>query len=163
VSEREENLSQVLPGRALTPDEARAMLESVLDALAYIHRKGFVHGHIKPANIMASGDQLKVSSDGLRNSGESPDGLGHQSAYDAPEYVSGILPMSQKMSPAGDVWSVGMTLVETLTQNPPVARTANNKIHCCRGLCRTLFLILPDTACFVTLRAGGLLLKSEPG
>ena len=123
----EENLAQVLPNRPLTPAEARAMLESVLDTLAYIHRKGFVHGHIKPADIMASGDQLKVSSDGLRRAGESPDGFGHQDAYDAPEYASGILPMSQSMSPAGDVWSLGMTLVETLTQSLPVARFADQQ------------------------------------
>ena len=58
------------------------MLESVLDVLAYLHGKGFVHGHIKPANIMASGDELKVSSDGLRRAGESLDGPGIQDAYD---------------------------------------------------------------------------------
>src|SRR6202040_2409653 len=34
---------------------------------------------------------------------------------------------SQSMSPAGDVWSLGMTLVETLTQNLPVERTAEQK------------------------------------
>ena len=123
----EENLAQILPGRPLTPAEARAMLESVLDALAYIHGKGFVHGHIKPANIMASGDQLKVSSDGLRREGGSPDGFGHQAPYDPPEYASGILPMSQSMSPAGDVWSLGMTLVETLTQSLPVARISEHQ------------------------------------
>jgi TonB family protein len=123
----EENLAQILPGRPLTPAEARAMLESVLDALAYIHGKGFVHGHIKPANIMASGDQLKVSSDGLRGEGGSPDGFGHQAPYDAPEYASGILPMSQSMSPAGDVWSLGMTLVETLTQSLPVVRISEQQ------------------------------------
>lgn len=120
----EENLAQVLPGRALTPAEARAMLESVLDVLAYLHGKGFVHGHIKSANIMASGDQLKVSSDELRRVGESLDGPGYQDAYDPPENARGIIPVPQTMSPAGDVWSLGMTLVETLTQNLPVARTA---------------------------------------
>jgi TonB family protein len=119
----EENLAQVLPGRALTPAEARVMLESVLDVLGYLHRKGFVHGHIKPANIMASGDELKVSSDGLCRAGEFLDGRGYQDAYDAPENVRGVLPKPEPMSPAGDVWSLGMTLVETLTQNLPVART----------------------------------------
>lgn len=123
----EENLAQVLPGRALTPAEARAMLESVLDVLAYLHRKGFVHGHIKPANIMASGDQLKVSSDGLRRAGESLDGPGHQTAYDPPEIARGVIPVSQTMSPAGDVWSLGMTLVEALTQNLPVVRAAEQQ------------------------------------
>jgi len=119
----EENLAEVIPGRALTPAEAREMLESVLDVLAYLHGKGFVHGHIKPTNIMASRDQLKVSSDGLRRVGELLDGPGDQNAYDPPEMARGILPMSQVVSPAGDVWSMGMTLVEALTQSLPVVRT----------------------------------------
>jgi TonB family protein len=123
----EENLAQVLPGRALKPDEAREMLESVLDVLAYLYRKGFVHGHIKPANIMASGDQLKVSSDGLRRAGESLDGSDSGTAYDPPEIASGDISVPQTISPAGDVWSLGMTLVETLTQNLPVVRTAEKQ------------------------------------
>ena len=95
----EENLAQVLPGRALTPAEAREMLDSVLDVLAYLHRKGFVHGHIKPANIMASGDELKVSSDALSRAGESLDGPGHQTPYDPPEYALGDQPsVSNKVS-----------------------------------------------------------------
>ena len=123
----EENLAQVLPGRALTPAEARAMLESVLEVLAYLHCKGFVHGHIKPANIMASGDQLKVTSDGLRRAGESLDGPGIQDAYDPPENARGITPVPQTISSAGDVWSLGMTLVETLTQNLFDARSAEHQ------------------------------------
>jgi TonB family protein len=35
--------------------------------------------------------------------------------------------VSQSMSPAGDVWSLGMTLVETLTQHLPDARKAEQK------------------------------------
>ncbi len=110
----EEDLSQVLPHRPLTPAEAREMLAPALDALAYVHSKGFVHGHIKPANIMAVHDQLRVSSDGLCAVGESSGGLGKPSAYDPPETASG------RISPAGDVWSLGMTLVEALTQRLPV-------------------------------------------
>lgn len=123
----EENLAQVLPDRALTPAEAREMLESVLDVLAYLHRKGFVHGHIKPANIMASGDQLKVSSDGLRRAGESIHSPSDRNPYDPPEITRDNIPAPQATSPAGDVWSLGMTLVETLTQNLPVVRTAEQQ------------------------------------
>jgi TonB family protein len=124
----EENLAQVLPDRALAPAEARAMLDSVLDVLSYLHGKGFVHGHIKPANIMANGDLLKVSSDGLRRAGESVDGRGMPSAYDAPENVGEAIPVAEAMSSAGDVWSLGMTLVETLTQNLPVVRAAEQPV-----------------------------------
>src|SRR5438309_4996301 len=67
----EEDLSQILPHRPLTPSETRDMLQPVLDALAYVHGKGFVHGHLKPANIMAIADQVKLSSDGLCAPGES--------------------------------------------------------------------------------------------
>ena len=44
----EENLSQVLRHRALTPAEAYDMLDPAVDALAYLHGKGLVHGHLKP-------------------------------------------------------------------------------------------------------------------
>jgi eukaryotic-like serine/threonine-protein kinase len=111
----EESLSQILPYRTLTPEEARDTLRPVLDVLAYIHAKGFVHGHIKPANVMAVGDLIKVSSDGLCGVGESSRVLGATNGYAAPEIADGA-----GMAPAADVWSLGVTLVEALTQNPPV-------------------------------------------
>lgn len=123
----EENLAEVVPSRALSPAEAREMIAPVLDALAWLHGKGFVHGHIKPGNIMACGDQLKISSDGLLRSGEPQDTASEQSAYDPPEMARGILPMPTLMSPAGDVWSLGMTLVEGLSQFLPDARLGEQK------------------------------------
>jgi TonB family protein len=110
----EESLAQILPYRALTPQETRDMLQSVLDALGYIHAKGFVHGHIKPANIMAVGNEIKLSSDGLCGVGELSRVLRMPGIYAAPEIVEG-----GGVSPASDVWSLGMTLVEALTQHPP--------------------------------------------
>ena len=108
------NLSQILPHRPLTPAEIRETLKPILDALAYLHGKGFVHGHLKPANIMGVDNQIKISSDGLRRMGESSGRLGAPGVYDPPEAASGTL------SPAGDVWSLGITLVEAMTQRPPV-------------------------------------------
>jgi TonB family protein len=110
----EESLEKILPYRPLTPAEAQDMLQSVLDGLAYIHAKGFVHGHIQPANIMAVGDQIKLSSDGLCGAGESSRVLGTPGIYAAPEIANG-----GGISPASDIWSLGMTLVEALTQHPP--------------------------------------------
>ena len=117
----EENLSQVLPHRPLTPEEAGAMLKPVLEALAYVHGKGFVHGHIKPSNIMALDDQVKISCDGVCRLGESRDGVWKPSVYDPPESAGGGI------SAAGDVWSLGMTLVETLTQGIPIWNRAEQR------------------------------------
>ena len=109
----DEDLSQLLPYRPLTSVEARAMLNPVLDALVYVHSQGFVHGRMKPANILAREDQIKISSDGLYHLDEWGGRLIKPSPYDPPEAASGGI------SPAGDVWSLGMTLVETLTQHLP--------------------------------------------
>ena len=85
----EENLAQILPYRPLTSAEMRDTLQPVLDALAYIHAKGFVHGHIKPANVMAVGDLIKISSDRLCGVGESSRVLGAPGVYLAPEIADG--------------------------------------------------------------------------
>lgn len=109
----EEDLSQIIPNRALSPSEAREMLEPMLDALVYLHGNGLAHSRIKPSNILAAADQLKLSSDSLAPIGESRKPTHKFDAHDAPE--TAISPLS----PAADVWSLGMTLVETLTQRTP--------------------------------------------
>ena len=109
----DEDLSQVVPVRALTESEARDMLRPVLEALTYLHGKGFAHGHIKPSNILAVGEDLKISSDGICALREMPIGRARASVYDAPEAGT------RGASAAGDTWSVGVTLVEVLTQRLP--------------------------------------------
>jgi TonB family protein len=109
----EEDLSQILPQRALTPEETRDMLCPVLDGLEYLHGKGFVHGDLKPANILATGDRLKFSSDAISRIGEAQSASKKAGVYDPPEAISGML------TPAADVWSLGTTLVEVLTQHLP--------------------------------------------
>ena len=122
----QENLAQFLPQRPLTPAEARDVLVPTLSALAHLHAEGLIHGHVRPSNIMAIDDCLKLSSDGISEqpgsseasaenvSGAVPATARTQTSYDAPEVAAGTL------SPAADMWSLGMTLVEMLTQRLPV-------------------------------------------
>lgn len=110
----EENLSQVVPERALTAEEAQIMLPPVLKALSYLHGSGLVHGSMKPSNILATGDQVKISSDTLRLAEEFTRKRS-LTVYDAPEMGKGMT------TPAADAWSLGVTLVEVLTQRLPGA------------------------------------------
>ena len=90
------------------------MLPPALDALAHLHSKGLVHGRLRPSNILAAGDQVKVSTDSVRVDGElasSPAGV--MDGYDPPEAPSG------KLTAASDVWSLAMTMAEVLTQRRP--------------------------------------------
>src|ERR1700676_3390934 len=109
----EQNLAQILPGRALTPDEVRDMLPPTLDALAYLHGKNLVQGRLKPPNFLVVDDQLKLASDTIRPAGESAASIAKPSLYDPPEAKNGT------NSAAGDIWGLGITITEALTQCPP--------------------------------------------
>jgi len=109
----DEDLSQVLPQRPLTPSEAGDLLPPVLDALSYLHARKLVHTRIKPSNVLAVGDQLKLSADQLIPAGEANTVRERRDIYDAPETAAGVA------SPEADIWSLGLTLFTTLTQNVP--------------------------------------------
>jgi len=106
----QEVLAEVLEQRPLTADETRETLGPVLDALRYLHAKGFVHGRLKPSNMVAINDCLKVSADCVALAAGGGTNRTGKEAYDAPELGRG------KITPAADVWSLGMTLVCCLTQ-----------------------------------------------
>ena len=106
----EENLSQILPHRPLTTTETEYMLRSALEVLAYLHGAGLAHARLKPSNLLAVRDQLKISSDTICAAGEKCLSPGEPTVYDAPEIATA------GASPAGDIWSLGITLVEALTQ-----------------------------------------------
>jgi serine/threonine protein kinase len=115
----DENLSEILPHRPLTAEETCEMLAPILDALAYVHEKGLAHAAIRPAKIMAVGDRVKISSDRLVTVGERSYASLAPSAYDPPEARRGVISPAGAISQSGDVWSLGSTLVEALTQSIP--------------------------------------------
>jgi TonB family protein len=111
----DENLAQFLPHRALAIAETRDMLEPFLDTLKYLHSQDLVHGRIQPGNILAIEDQLKLSSDTIGRAGDPRAKVEQPDAYSPPDAAT--LPLSA----SDDVWSLGITLVEALTQHAPTA------------------------------------------
>jgi serine/threonine protein kinase len=107
----EEELSSV--DRPLTPKEARETLTPAVEALAYLHGRGFAHGRIKPSNILSVGEELKISGDAPLRKGKRHTSASAATPYDPPELAkSGV-------TPAGDVWSLGVTLVQAMTMELP--------------------------------------------
>ncbi len=110
----DEVLAEILPERALTPDETEEMLGPILDALACLHGHGLVHGRLKTSNILVVADSLKLSPDCSPIASSKAAALTLQTgASDAPELSRGVV------SPAADIWSLGMVLVAALTQRMP--------------------------------------------
>jgi hypothetical protein len=109
----DQTLAQLLPRRALTPDETREMLIPTLSALNFLHRNKLVQGQVKPTNLLVVGDQVKLASDTIRSVGKLSSGILRASLHDPPELKEG------EIGPAGDIWGLGVTLIEALTQHPP--------------------------------------------
>jgi TonB family protein len=109
----EQTLAQILRRRALSLDETQDLLLPTLDVVAFLHRNHLVHGQLRPSNFLAVGDQLKLTRDGIRPVGDSASGIRSRSSYDPPEL------QERGFSTAGDIWSLGVTVVEALTQRVP--------------------------------------------
>lgn len=107
-------LSQIIPRKALDPSQVKAILEPIVDALGFLHGKGLTHGNLKPANIVGVGDQWKLASDEIVEPGEFARADRKPDAYDAPEILDG------KLTPAVDMWSLGIIAVEAFSQRTPV-------------------------------------------
>jgi hypothetical protein len=111
----QQTLCEVLSQRALTADEVRDMLPATLGALSFLHRKSLVLGHLKPANVLVVNDQLKLASDSIRPAGAPRVDSAEPSFYDPPEASR------TNFASADDIWGLGVTLVEALTQSLPSA------------------------------------------
>ncbi|MFD0585339.1 Stk1 family PASTA domain-containing Ser/Thr kinase [Dactylosporangium darangshiense] len=115
--------------RRLQPQEALAIMEQMLAAIAAAHRSGLVHRDVKPENVLVAespGDQhnlidgvVKVADFGLARAVEaSADETGSHLmatvAYVAPELVT-----DGHADPRTDVYSSGIVLFEMLTGRVP--------------------------------------------
>jgi eukaryotic-like serine/threonine-protein kinase len=106
----DETLDAILAERPLTPREASECLSAVVAGLEELHAHGLVHGCIAPEHIFSIGESIKLSSDCARAATTASALPRLRVRYQAPE--------QQNATPEADVWCVGATLVEILTQQP---------------------------------------------
>jgi hypothetical protein len=60
------NLAEILAERPLTSAETTEVGISVVAALRALHETGLIHEHVEPANVLASGEVIKLRSDCVR-------------------------------------------------------------------------------------------------
>lgn len=98
--------------------------KQVCSALEYAHGSGIVHRDIKPANIMVMDSfQVKVMDFGIahfQSSSMTQTGV----AMGTPSYISPELLQGHEVTPATDIYSLGVVLYELLTRRKPF--TAEN-------------------------------------
>jgi serine/threonine protein kinase len=116
---RGQNLQELLRAEGCLPlDRALDIAAQILDALDYAHRMQTVHRDIKPANILLSRDGIvKLVDFGLAEilaTNAYAGGAGTY-AYMAPEDFA----EEDRSDNQSDIWAVGITLYEMLTQQRP--------------------------------------------
>jgi serine/threonine-protein kinase len=110
-----ETLADRLGRGPLPPGEAAAVCGQIAAALAAAHEAGLVHRDVKPANVCLTRDGVKVLDFGIAARGESRPDLGTP-AYLAPEQLS-----RNPVTPAADVFALGVVIFEALTGRRPYA------------------------------------------
>ncbi len=115
------NLKQLLAEKhMLSAEEAIDITCQMCSVLQVAHAQGFIHRDIKPQNIMITPDgQAKLTDFGIvrvmEAAGLTNSGIVLGTAdYLAPEQARG-----EKLSPASDLYSLGVVLYEMLAGRPP--------------------------------------------
>jgi len=112
MEKADDNLAAVLRHRPLDVDELRELLDGLLPALEFLHAKGYVHSRLKPSNVLACGNAVKLSSDRVRSLALPRTVIEPPGLYDAPETGGG------QFSPASDVYSLVVLVLEALSGAP---------------------------------------------
>ena len=124
----ERTLAEVLSQRALAADELRRVLRPVLGALSFLHRRNLVQGGLTPSSVLIVNKRPKLASDTIRPAGESSASLASASVYDPPESRDG------SYTTAGDIWCLGVIMVEALTRQQPTWREPGGTVVLPAGL-----------------------------
>jgi tetratricopeptide (TPR) repeat protein len=95
------------------------LLVQMLQALAYLHRRGIIHRDLKPRNVLVTNGQVKVLDFGLSMASEQggdsqAGGTAGTLAYMAPEVLTGDTP-----SESADLYAVGVMAYELFSGRHP--------------------------------------------
>lgn len=140
-------LAQRLENGPLTLPEVHTLFTALVQAVAYIHRRGVIHRDLKPSNILLDSEDGQIyvrlidfgiatlmgrpASPPLTKAGNELGTI----AYMAPERLSGIA------APSNDIYSLGIILYEMWTGHLPSAdqpvklpQALQNVVHRCIAL-----------------------------
>jgi alkyl hydroperoxide reductase subunit AhpC len=120
-----QTLAKILEQSALTAPRATTIAAQVASGMAAAHSHGVVHGDLKPANVMVSGDDMAkimdfglarraaatpVNADTMNWNPSTTGGISGTPSYLSPEQTRG-----EPATPASDVFSLGLMIYEMIT------------------------------------------------
>lgn len=129
-------VTELLPGGTLAESmersrfpehDAAAVIHQLCDALAHIHKLGYIHRDVKPENILLTHRRASASSDPPTTIKLADFGVAHriaetdhlQEVWGTPGYLAPEVLRGEADSAAPDLWSVGVILYVLLSGERP--------------------------------------------
>jgi len=122
-----ETLGEILARGPLSAAASAAILDQLLDAMAYAHARGVVHRDVKPDNVFVTGDgRVKLADFGIAHVGggqtmTQAGTLMGTPGYMAPEQVTG-----SPVDARADIFAIGAIGYEMLTGYNPFGATTGD-------------------------------------
>ena len=142
-------LSQRIADGPLAPDEVAEIGAQLADALAYAHGQGVIHRDVKPGNVLLGRSGVKLADFGIaRLVGDTVRHTMTGQAIGTAAYISPEQVLGHDVTPAADVYALGLVLLEVLTgeraypgsahrgRAGPAAPVAARARHAARALAR---------------------------
>jgi serine/threonine-protein kinase len=120
-----ESLADVLKRRGrLVPRDALRVLHALADAVAHVHTREIVHRDLKPANVRVTADgNIKLLDFGISKSAHAAGLTQTGNVIGTPRYLSPEQLLGHEITPATDVWALGVLFYEMITGATPFAGT----------------------------------------
>lgn len=128
-------LARLVAQGPVAPLEVKRIGKALSEALVHIHARGIVHRDVKPSNVLLAEDGTPYLADfGFAHAHDSPaltatDCIVGTAGYLAPEQATGL-----PVTPAVDVYALGLVLLEALTgerayRGTPLERATANALR----------------------------------
>lgn len=123
----EGTLESRLQAGAVSTAEAKEIVRSIADGLNFLHGKNMVHRDLKPGNVLRIGGQWQIADFGLiRAFGD--DSAAYTQTVAGTPYFMPPESFSGAISPAWDVWSLGVLIVVAFTRQYPFTGASHHEV-----------------------------------
>ena len=120
-------LDQRLNAGSVSTAEVKEIVRSIAEGLQFLHGKNMVHRDLKPGNVLCIGGKWQLADFGLIRAFGADSAAYTQTVAGTP-YFMPPESFQGEVSPAWDVWSLGVLIVVALTRQYPFTGASHHEV-----------------------------------